>query len=642
MPSLPRATSLIQNAGEATVVFGNIEGLYPRKNKHKVTMLSELGKNNNTIVFALTESHLRQEIRDAEIYMPGFQIYRADRQEGIKKGGVIVYLRDDFATDGNVLTSGSNGVVEWLVLHLVAKNLIIITIYRPPTCPNNLFTQIIHDINNQIEAMGTPSPTIIMSGDFNLPIIEWPSGEIRGGHAYMRVQAQVLLEFSNNHMMEQCILEPTRGHNILDLFFANDHELVTGSTVSDTIISDHRIVIVETILLCGTLNERRAPSRNNEMSSLNFFNKNVNWELINSMLFSVDWVSELEGDPAHVIYDKIHQKLWDICSEMVPQRKSPKSKGIIPRDRKVLMRKRTRLNKRIKNTSSELTKQRLVNEVLLVEESLKESHKRERRGEEEYAVSAIKENPKYFFSYARQKSLVNMPVGPLTVLGSSYTKPEDLTRIMAEQFMSVFSSPMFSNEENELGVLMELGNSESNLIDIEFTENDIIKSIDKLSVNSAAGPDGIPAILLKKCAGTLSLPLKILWKSSMNTVSIPDEMKLGLITPVYKGGSRSEPANYRPITLTSHIVKTFERIVVEKLVLYMEESNLFNESQHGFRRGRSCLSQLIQHHSHLIEVLEERSSADVVYLDFAKAFDKVDHGVLLRKLKESWCGRKVA
>ena len=138
---------------------------------------------------------------------------------GIKKGGVIVYLRDDFATDGNVLTSGSNGVVEWLVLHLVAKNLIIITIYRPPTCPNNLFTQIIHDINNQIEAMGTPSPTIIMSGDFNLPIIEWPSGEIRGGHAYMRVQAQVLLEFSNNHMMEQCILEPTRGHNILDLFF---------------------------------------------------------------------------------------------------------------------------------------------------------------------------------------------------------------------------------------------------------------------------------------------------------------------------------------------------------------------------------------------------------------------------------------
>ena len=160
-------------------------------------------------------------------------------------------------------------------------------------------------------------------------------------------------------------------------------------------------------------------------------------------------------------------------------------------------------------------------------------------------------------------------------------------------------------------------------------------------MNSAAGPDGIPAVLLKKCGSTLSIQLKIMWKSSINTVFIPGERKLGLITPVCKGGLRSKPGNYMPITLTCHIVKTFERIVVENLVQCMEEGHLFNESQHGFRRRRSCLSQLLKHHSHLIEVLEERSSADVVYLDFAKAFNKVDHGVILLKLRNLGVGEKL-
>ena len=77
-------------------------------------MLCELDKNNNTIVFALTESHLRQDIRDAGYAgIPNLLDGQSDRQERKKKVGVIVYPRDDFATDGNVLTSGSDGVVEW-------------------------------------------------------------------------------------------------------------------------------------------------------------------------------------------------------------------------------------------------------------------------------------------------------------------------------------------------------------------------------------------------------------------------------------------------------------------------------------------------------------------------------------------------
>ena len=92
------------------------------------------------------------------------------------------------------------------------------------------------------------------------------------------------------------------------------------------------------------------------------------------------------------------------------------------------------------------------------------------------------------------------------------------------------------------------------------------------------------------------------------------------------------PANYRPIALTSHLVKTFEKVVRNYVVNFIEENDLFNNSQHGFRTGRSCLSQLLTHYDRIVEILESGSNVDTIYLDFAKAFDKVDHGILLKKL----------
>ena len=103
------------------------------------------------------------------------------------------------------------------------------------------------------------------------------------------------------------------------------------------------------------------------------------------------------------------------------------------------------------------------------------------------------------------------------------------------------------------------------------------------------------------------IPIKVLWEQSLTDEYIPESMKLGLITPIYKSGCKSEAKNYRSITLTSHVIKTFEKILVDKIVTFMNESDLFNRGQHGFRKGRSCLSQLIQHHISLLEALDEGS-----------------------------------
>ena len=105
-------------------------------------------------------------------------------------------------------------------------------------------------------------------------------------------------------------------------------------------------------------------------------------------------------------------------------------------------------------------------------------------------------------------------------------------------------------------------------------------------------------------------------------------------TPIYKGGSRNLPKNYRLVALTSHLIKILEKILAKNIHQFLETHQKTNPKQHGFRSGGSCLSQLLEHHNKILEELEKSSNVDVIHLDFAKAFDKVDHGILLNKLKK--------
>ena len=178
-------------------------------------------------------------------------------------------------------------------------------------------------------------------------------------------------------------------------------------------------------------------------------------------------------------------------------------------------------------------------------------------------------------------------------------------------------------------------NLKPKLTTINSTKEDVESAIKSLKINSVPGPDGMTGELLTNCASVISEPLAALFTKSLTEGSVPTLLKCAAVVPIYKGGDRSLPSNYRPVSLTPILMKVMEKIVRDNIVTFLRENNLFNPSQYGFMKCRSCLSALLSVYDELINNLSncQPSCIDMIYLDFAKAFDKVDHGVLLHKLK---------
>ena len=204
---------------------------------------------------------------------------------------------------------------------------------------------------------------------------------------------------------------------------------------------------------------------------------------------------------------------------------------------------------------------------------------------------------------------------------------QQIADTLQDQFVSSFSDPCNPD------IIIPPESQPSNIIsDISFNREDFISAIDDINGNSS-GPDySVPAIVLKKCKNELVKPLQLLWSKSFSTGVVPSYYKKQIIAPVFKKGSRASAKNYRPISLTAHEVKIFERIVKKKVIAFLEEKCLLAPNQHGFRQGRSCLTQLLKQQYEILTNLLEGNETDAIFLDFAKAFDKVDHKILYRKL----------
>ena len=128
-------------------------------------------------------------------------------------------------------------------------------------------------------------------------------------------------------------------------------------------------------------------------------------------------------------------------------------------------------------------------------------------------------------------------------------------------------------------------------------------------------------------------PLTTLFKLSLETGVVPQDWREARVSPLFKKGKRDRPENYRPVSLTSIVGKLVESLIKDNIVEHLDRHNLIRSSQHGFTKGRSCLTNLLSFMEHVTKSVDEGNSVDIVYLDFAKAFDKVPHVRLFKKLE---------
>ena len=149
------------------------------------------------------------------------------------------------------------------------------------------------------------------------------------------------------------------------------------------------------------------------------------------------------------------------------------------------------------------------------------------------------------------------------------------------------------------------------------------KLLSSLNPNKAAGPDRISSRVLKELADELYRPLAAHFQNSLNSGLVPKQWKSALVTPICKKGDKHNPANYRPVSLTSVCCKVLEHIVAKALLCHLEEHKILTENQHGFRRHRSCETQLLIFVDELLRSMSEGKQIDAVIMDFSNAFDMV-------------------
>jgi len=480
-------------------------------------------------------------------------------------------------------------------------------------------------IREHLRRVSTSSYThICLMGDFNHPTIDWSSG-VGCTTAGMEHTDFKFLESVRDSFLHQHVLQPThfRGEqraNFLDLVFTNEADMVEGMEYGAPVGKSHHVCL-HFLFKCYYEENCNAQQRY-------IFNKG-DYQAIRQSLGEVDWDEALETDSVEEAWQTLKQILMSTADKHIPK-KSFKSNGQKPRKplwmnsgvMAKLKQKRAAFKRYLETREGrdyqEFAKSR--------NQAKWEVRKAKREFEKKVALQA-KTNPKAFYAYANSKLKTRAGVSDLLKPDGTTTETnQEKAEVLNDFFTSVFTQedtsriPDFEQREG-VGILDNL----------QVTEKMVADQFNKLKTSKSAGPDGLHARLLREAKDELVKPFTVLFNKSIRKGKLPEDWKQGQITPIFKKGNRASAGNYRPVSLTSIACKMLEGIIRNALLNHME--NAFTDCQHGFIGGRSCTTQLLDTVEAWTRLLDEGSTVDVVFLDFAKAFDSVPHQRLLTKLQ---------
>ena len=242
-----------------------------------------------------------------------------------------------------------------------------------------------------------------------------------------------------------------------------------------------------------------------------------------------------------------------------------------------------------------------------------------------------KMNPKLFWSHTRKKLKTKSSVSPLL------SNPEDKESMKftdeekANLLQKQFTSVLTHEPAGQIRILASRTNSR--IAYLKITVDMVKKELLCLNTNKSTGPDDIHPRLLKELAEHIAEPIAILFNKVLEDSKLPRDWKMAYISAIFKKGSRSLPANYRPISLTCIVCKILERFIRTKVMHHLQVENLLSDKQFGFINGRSTTLRLLNYLDKCADIIARGGVVDTIYLDFAKAFDAVPHRRLMGKLQ---------
>jgi len=619
-----------------------------RSIKNKISQLHHIITTHNPDIIVGTETWLTQDIDSSELFPSPFSmtVFRKDRPTDSGKGGGVIIAtkpglcvkhRPDLDTDCEII---------WVQLQIFnCKSLLLPAFYRPPST-NTDYLHNLHTSLSRIQA----DKHIWITGDFNLPDIDWtsispydpPDADALNPiipHTNRRQLHDTFIDIINTFSLSQTVLQPTRTQTItrpagaggpthhfttshtLDLFLTNNILNITNTQVVPG-LSDHDMLIIDADL---------RPMRQKLRPRQIFLYSRSDSDSIKQDLtaYSTDFFStDPHTRPLSSNWNSLKHAIHTAMNRHIPQ-KTLSSRYTLPwfsRDLRKQHRKKQRLYRRAQTYNTPDNWTAYTNHQKTFAKNIKIA---ERKHVANYLADNNRNNKRNFFRFFKARRHDTNTITSLKDNNNTLiTTPRHKAQLLNTHFQSVYT-----HEDNQIPNMPH--SPFPPIPPLDISTNGIRKLLEGLDITKSTGPDDIPAYILKTYASILAPILQAIYTQSLSSTSLPSDWLLANINPLFKTGDRTDPTNYRPISLTSIPCKIFEHILHKHIMNHLDTNNILTDSQHGFRPKRSCESQLITTFHDIPQQLDRRDirQVDAVVLDFAKAFDKVPHKRLISKLK---------
>ena len=571
-------------------------------------------------VLAINETRLDKNISDQEVNVQGYDIIRRDRPiNGRFGGGVCFYIRSNI--NYSIRKDLDNEFLEILSIEFRKPNskpFVVTSWYRPPNSPQQRFSH----LDTLLGKLDSENVELFLMGDMNCDLLSKDN-----------VYAKALLNVTGIYGLKQLINEPTRitplTSTLIDLIFTNQPDNVYCSGVSHIAISDHSLVYV--------FRKISFPSASKGINLISYRQfKHFNSANFRADIFVQPWGDLQQFHNPNDMWKKWKDLFLTVCDRHAPLKikrtRNTKSPWIT-----TILKKRMNCRDRLKRKAIKTNDPSIWNQFRTMRNQVNRDIHTAKQAYYKNAFNNCSGDQRKTWKTINELTSRKSNKTVINEIDYNGQKSENQTDV-AEMLNSFFTEigPNLSSHVTKVEDSFEdfLSETEENFIFEKTTTAQVFSLLSKLSQSKATGLDNISAKLLRQCPDLLAESLTVIFNQSLITGIFPDEWKSARVTPLYKNsGKRNEPTNYRPISVIPVVAKVFERIIYEQVYHYLIKNSILTCHQSGFRSLHSTVTALLEATDSWAMNIDRGLINAVVFLDLKKAFDTVDHEILLRKLQ---------